>query len=143
MSKWDSRFLSLAKEVSTWSKDPSTGVGAVIVDKDHRLVSVGFNGFPRGIKDDERLNNRELKYEYTIHAEVNAVLFAKQPLDDCTIYVWPLPPCSRCAAILAQSGIARVVSQAVTEERWKESCGHGESLLKEAEVDYYLTGEAK
>lgn len=138
MTKWDDRFLSLAKTVSTWSKDPSTGVGAVIVDAQHRVVSLGFNGFPRGIKDDERLSNRTQKYEITIHAELNAILFAKHPLDGCTMYVYPLPPCGRCAAMVAQSGISRIVSLDVKEERWKESCGLGQNILKEAGVASFL-----
>lgn len=141
MSKWDRRFIELAKTVSTWSKDPSTGVGAVIVDKDHRIVSIGFNGFPRGIKDDERANDRSLKYEMTVHAELNACLFARHPLHDCVCYVWPYPPCARCAGVLIQSGISRVVAPTITEERWIESCKLGQSLLEEAGVQYYLSKE--
>jgi dCMP deaminase len=58
MNKWDKNFLQLAKTVSTFSKDPSTKVGAVIVDDDNRVISIGYNGFPKGIKDDNRLDNR-------------------------------------------------------------------------------------
>jgi dCMP deaminase len=140
VSKWDDRFIQLAKTVSTWSKDPSTGVGAVIVDWDNRIVSLGFNGFPRGIKDDERLESREIKYETTIHAEVNAILFSKRDLSGCTLYVWPIPPCSRCSSIIVQSGIARVVSVS-PPEHWQQSCELGKSLLEEAGVAYYLTKE--
>jgi dCMP deaminase len=132
------RFLNLAKEVANWSKDPSTKVGAVIADKDHRIVSIGFNGFPQGIKDDERLNDREKKYELTIHAEANAILFAGRSLDGCTCYTWPLPCCSRCAAIIIQSGMDRFVSLEVTEPRWIESCKLGQDLLKEAGVQTFL-----
>lgn len=141
MSKWDKRFLDLAKTVASWSKDPSTGVGAVVVDKDHRIVSLGFNGFPRGVKDDERLKDRDTKYEVTVHAEVNAVLFAQRNLTGCTCYIWPLPCCARCASILVQSGIDRVVSVQVTEPRWIESCKLGQSLLEEAGVQVYLSKE--
>lgn len=71
--KWHHRFLSLAKHVAGWSKDPSTKVGCVIA-KDKRIVSVGYNGFPEGIRDTyERLNNRELKYQIVQHAEENAI----------------------------------------------------------------------
>lgn len=138
MTKWDDRFLSLAKTVSTWSKDPSTGVGAVIVDAQHRVVSLGFNGFPRGIQDDERSQNKALKYEMTIHAEINAILFAKQSLHGCTLYVYPLTPCGRCASIIAQSGISRVVGPTVKVERWVESCQLGQDILKEAGVASFL-----
>ncbi len=141
MSKWDNRFLSLAKTVASWSKDPSTGVGAVIVDKDNRIVSLGFNGFPRGVKDDDRLNDREKKYEITVHAELNAILFARTPVDGCTIYTYPLPPCSRCASTIIQSGIVRSVAPVIDEPRWIESCKLGQSILEEAGVQYYLSKE--
>jgi dCMP deaminase len=79
MNKWDKNFLELAKTVSTFSKDPSTQVGAVIVDDDKRVISIGYNGFPKGVRDDHRLDNRELKYEMIVHAEANALLFANVP----------------------------------------------------------------
>ena len=73
MNKWDANFLTLANTVSMFSKDTSTKVGAVIVDDDNRVVSIGYNGFPKGVKDDHRLDNRELKYEMIVHAEANGV----------------------------------------------------------------------
>jgi dCMP deaminase len=83
---WDLRFLTLAKTVSTWSKDPSTKVGAVIVDKNRRVVSLGYNGFPKGVKDTiEKLEDREQKYKHMVHAERNAMLFANKSLKGCTI----------------------------------------------------------
>src|SRR3990172_2103187 len=83
LDAWDSRFLRLAEFVAQWSKDPNTKVGAVIVDGTHRIVSLGFNGFPRGVDDDERLRNRELKLKLMVHAEMNAILFAGRALDGC------------------------------------------------------------
>ena len=77
LDKWDRRYLGLAREVSCWSKDPSTKIGAVIADNQGRVVALGYNGFARNIEDaDEKLNLRELKYEMVVHAEVNAVLIA-------------------------------------------------------------------
>jgi len=76
MSKWDSRFMDLARLVASWSKDPSTQVGAVIVDQDKRIVSTGFNGFPRCVNDSPV--DREVKLLRTIHAEENALLFARR-----------------------------------------------------------------
>ena len=77
MSKWDQRFLELAKQISTWSKDPSTQVGCVVVGPDREIRSTGFNGLPRGIEDtSERLNNREIKYPMICHAEENAIMHA-------------------------------------------------------------------
>lgn len=118
--KWDVRFLQLASLVSNWSKDPSTKVGAVIVDKKNRIISIGFNGFPRGAKDDHRLNIREAKYKLVIHAEENAVLNATSPLENCTIFLTH-PPCNHCAGVLKQVGISRVVFEEPSSEfksRW-------------------------
>lgn len=138
MNKWDLRFLQVARLVAGWSKDPSTGVGAVIVDELNRVVSLGFNGFPRGVTDDARAQDRAIKYEMTVHAEVNAILFAGRSLVGCTLYGWPLSPCGRCASIIAQSGISRVVSVVTANERWVESCGLGERVLREAGVGFRL-----
>ncbi|KKM25536.1 hypothetical protein LCGC14_1593980 [marine sediment metagenome] len=107
---WDSRYLQLARLVSTWSKDPSTQTGAVITNDKHRVVSVGFNGFPQKIADDDRLQNRAVKYEMIIHAEINSLIFAGQSLEGCTLYTYPFLSCSRCASIMIQAGIKRVVA---------------------------------
>ena len=95
------------------SKDPSTQVGACIVNKDKRIVGTGYNGFPRGCSDDEFPWEREgefeeTKYPYVSHAELNAVLNATTPLTDCTIFV-ALFPCNECAKVIIQSGITEVV----------------------------------
>jgi dCMP deaminase len=140
MNKWDARFLGLAKHIAGWSKDPSTGVGAIVVDKKNRVVSLGFNGLPRGVEDSgDRLHNRETKYELVVHAEANALLFASRPVDGCTLYVWPLPPCSRCAAKIIQAGITRVVCPPVPDsvsDRWAESNLLAFEILDEAGVEY-------
>ena len=74
-SKWDVRFLELADHISSWSKDPSTKVGCIIVGADREIRSTGFNGFPRGIDDsEERLTDREEKYPLICHAEENAIM---------------------------------------------------------------------
>ena len=72
MNKWDDRFLKLATVIGNWSKDPSTKVGAVIVNDDNKIISTGYNGFPRGIRDDDRLDNRAQKYDLIVHAEANS-----------------------------------------------------------------------
>ena len=111
--KWDKRYMQIAIEVSKWSKDPSTKVGAVIVGKKGQIVSQGYNGFPRGIKDSwERLNTRETKYKFILHAEMNAILNALyngSSVNDCTIYVHGLPVCNECAKAIIQSGIREVI----------------------------------
>ena len=133
-TKWDKRFLELAKLVGSWSKDPSTQVGAVIVDENNRIVSVGYNGFPRGIEDNERLLNREEKYDIIVHAEVNALMFANKPVEKCTLYTWPFQPCSRCAGLIIQSGIKRVVSVVHSDERWKKNFTLARQLFHESGV---------
>lgn len=138
MSKWDRRFVELAKLVSTWSKDPSTKVGSVIVRPDRTIVSTGYNGFPRGTSDDELLyDNRVEKYVRVVHAEANAILFARESLQGCTIYNWREPTCGSCAALVIQSGITRVVSPPPTVDfakRWKDSLDTASKMYVEAGV---------
>jgi dCMP deaminase len=108
---WDVFFLELAQFVAEKrSKDPSTKVGAVIVDEFNRIVSIGYNGFPRGVNDcPELYANREEKYKRVVHAELNAILNAGRSVAGCTLYVWPLFTCNDCAKIVIQSGIGRIV----------------------------------
>lgn len=133
--KWDTRFIELAKHISTWSKDPSTQVGAVIIDKRNRIISTGYNGFPRGIKDTStRLNDRETKYSMVVHGEINALLFATQPLDGATLYLWPFLSCSHCTAIIINAGIKRVVAPLNDNPRWNDSIKLSCELYHEAGV---------
>lgn len=125
MTNWDSRFLALAKLVSGWSKDPSTQIGAVIVGPDNGVISVGFNGFPRGMSDDPTLyNNRDEKYSRIVHAEVNALLYAGRPIPEgCTLYTFPLVSCDRCVVQMLQAGIKKFVAPVASGdklERWGE-----------------------
>ena len=139
MTDWDKRFLKLAKHISEWSKDPSTQVGCVVVGPDRELRSTGFNGLPRGIEDNEqRLNNREIKYPLICHAEENAIMHAARigmSLKDCTAYVtWP--PCTRCARSLIQAGISTIVYPKDIEipDRWMEDFNLSLNMLKEANI---------
>lgn len=133
-TKWDKRFLELAKLVGSWSKDPSTQVGAVIVDENNRIVSVGYNGFPRRVEDNDRLLDREEKYDIIVHAEVNALMFANKSVERCTLYTWPFQPCSRCAGLIIQSGIKRVVSVVQQDERWKKNFELARQLFDESGI---------
>ena len=95
------------------SKDPSTQVGACIVNPQNRIVGVGYNGFPRGCSDDEFPWAREgaaldTKYVFVAHAELNAVLNSTEKLEGCRIFV-ALFPCNECAKVIIQSGIKEVV----------------------------------
>ena len=140
MTNWDKRFLKLAKHISEWSKDPSTKVGCVVVGPDRELRSTGFNGLPRGIEDNEqRLNNREIKYPLICHAEENAIMHAARigiSLKGCTAYVtWP--PCTRCARSLIQAGVSTIVYPENIEipERWMDDFNLSLNMLKEAKIN--------
>ena len=137
--KWDQRFLDLAAHIAAWSKDPSTKVGCVVVGADREIRSTGFNGFPRGIDDDEeRLTDRTQKYPLICHAEENAIMHAARigmPLKGCSAYVtWP--PCSRCARSLIQAGVSEVVFPEGCEvpERWQGDFETSQGMLREAGV---------
>ena len=133
--KWDQRYINLSKHIADWSKDPSTKVGAVIVDDKGRIVSLGFNGFPQKISDNDRLNDRDKKYNVIVHAEANAILFANKDLSGHTIYTYPFQPCSRCAGLIIQSGIKRVVTIKNNNPRWQEDFSTSEQMLIEAGVN--------
>jgi dCMP deaminase len=113
MNHWDKKFMELAIHVSSWSKDRSTKVGAVIVDEHSKSVlAMGYNGFPRGCDDDQDCRHeRPAKYLWTEHAERNAIYNAARNgvrLDGATIYI-PLCSCVDCTRAIIQSGIKRVV----------------------------------
>lgn len=136
---WHKYFIGLARYISTASKDPSTQTGAVIVDPDYRVVSMGYNGLPRGVEDtDERLNNRELKYKIIVHCERNAMLFARQDLRGCRLYTWPFMSCAACASMVIQSGITEVVAPRSNNPRWIEDFNLSTELFGEAGVSMTL-----
>jgi dCMP deaminase len=135
---WDERFIGLARLVAGWSKDPSTKTGCVIVRPDRTVASLGYNGLPRGVEDDpERLDDRPTKYAMTVHAEINAIVGAREVLHGCTAFVHPWPPCAPCTAAVIQAGIVRIVAPPATpeqHERWGESFAHSRAMLDEAGV---------
>jgi len=143
LTKWDSRFLKDAKEKASWSKDPSKKIGSVAVGKHKNILATGYNGFPRGITDsEERYNNREVKYQYVIHSEMNLIFnacLAGVSLEGATLYVYGLPVCSECAKGIIQVGITRVISmsQLDVSEKWVESNNLTKEMFKEAGVEYY------
>ena len=110
---WDEYFMGLAHLSAMRSKDPSTQVGAVIVDQEHKVVGIGYNGLPIGCSDDEFPWDREggmleTKYAFVVHAELNAILNSTRNLHGCTLYV-SLFPCNECAKAIIQSGIRKIV----------------------------------
>lgn len=116
IKRWDNRWLDMCEQIAGWSKDRSRKVGAVIVGSRNELLSIGWNGFPRGVDDDvECRHDRPEKYAWTVHAETNAIFNAASQgvkLAGSTIYVggdvtWP---CAGCAGAIVQSGITCVVA---------------------------------
>jgi dCMP deaminase len=136
--KWDRRFIDLMKVAEGWSKDPSTKVGAVIVRPDLTVASIGYNGFPRGMSDDDALYaDRPTKYSRIVHGEMNAILNAHGSVQGCTLYV-PFPPCDRCAVHVVQAGITRVVYVEPTEDiksRWSEAFVQTAAIFDDAGIE--------
>lgn len=147
MNAWDNTFLNLCDEIATRSKDPSTQVGACIVAPDKTIVSMGYNGFPRGCDDSPELYaDRNVKLLRTIHAEVNAIITARRDLTGCTLYVSPLHPCSNCATVIIQSGIKRVIyrtppGSADAAIRWIASFTQAVQMFDEAGVEVRAVGQ--
>lgn len=145
--KWDKRFLKLALEISTWSKDTSTQVGCVITSPDGEIVSTGYNGLCRGINDStESRHQRPQKYMWFEHAERNAIFNAAKrgiKLDGCSLYVTSTPKkfpcCCDCARAIIQSGIQKVVQISLDEtpEQWRESCKVTNEMFTEANIMFY------
>ena len=143
-NKWDNRYMELAKAVSTWSKDPSKKIGAIAIGSKGQVLAQGFNGFPRGIDDtDERLNDREIKYKYVVHAEMNLIYnatFNGISLDGSTVYIYGLPLCSECAKGLIQVGVKRIVmsrdSLESADDKWLESFELTMQLLNESGIHW-------
>ena len=133
-AKWDRRFLDRAIALADWSKD-ATKVGAVIYDSNNRPVSEGYNGLPRGLPDDTEIY--ALDTRIVIHAEVNAILFARRDLTGCTLYV-SQPTCALCAALIIQSGISRVVYPKTSlPAKWNTHKNVAEMMYKLANIEVH------
>ena len=145
---WDEKFIRIATEIASWSKDQGTKVGAVIVGPDREIRSTGYNGFCRGVNDDvPRRHDRPAKYMWTEHAERNAVYNAARigvSLIGCTLYMNFEPlPCTDCARAIIQSGIARVVGpntpfpgyRAANRKDWDESFKITAEMFEEAGIE--------
>ena len=138
---WDEYFMGVALLSGMRSKDPNTQVGACIVSEDHKILSMGYNGFPTGCSDDEFPWEREgepleNKYFYTTHSELNAILnYRGGSLEGATIYV-TLFPCNECAKAIIQAGIKTIVYK---EDKYPDSPSVRASkrMLNAAGVRYY------
>lgn len=138
LSKWDWRFIKLAEEVESWSKDPNRKVGCVLA-RDKRDVSKGYNGFPCGLSDDlSRLENPSYKGKVIIHAETNAVINAAKfgiSTEGCTAYV-TYHPCARCASVLIEAGIKKIVcpNPSLSSPKWADDFKLSSDILYESGV---------
>ena len=143
MNKYDTRYLELAKHIAGWSKDPSTGVGAVAIGDKGQVLAQGYNGFPRGVLDSkERYDNKNIKYRYVVHAEMNCIYNAGYngaSLDGSTLFVYGLPVCNDCAKGIIQVGIERVVGPKNgmdVPEKWKVSVLDTQRMFNEVGIKY-------
>jgi len=127
---WDEYFMSIASLSALRSQDPNTKVGACIVDDDHKVVSIGYNGMPRHINDEDLSWNKgeglDSKYLYVCHAEFNAILNTRDgsALKGCHLYV-TLFPCNECAKAVIQTGIKEVI---YFDDKYKDTIGNQASL---------------
>lgn len=147
-SRWDQRYIRLARHVAAWSKDPRARVGAVIASPEKgRVIALGFNGFPVGIEDDaDRLQDSDLKRQVIVHAEQNALLFAGQKANKCSIYVAGKPVCERCAVLIIQAGIREVIARhpdtLAEDSKWRAGAKLALQLFEEAGVKFRSGGES-
>jgi dCMP deaminase len=146
LTHWDHRFLRIAHEVQSWSKDPSTKCGCVLV-RERRIISTGYNGLPSSLSDKlDRYTDRDFKLSVIIHAEKNALFNAAKngaTTEGSTLYVtWP--PCSQCASAVTQAGVSTVVCPDPNSgpERWVENFTLANDLLYEAGVKVLYYSES-
>lgn len=143
---WINRWMQMAVFISSWSKDRSRKVGAVIVDDSQRVVSLGWNGFPRLVNDNiDSRHERPAKYLYFEHAERNAIYNAAANgyvVRGCTIFI-TLTPCADCARAIIQSGIKKVYCTEANweDETYKESFKAAKEMFSEAGVQLHFIND--
>ena len=146
-NKWENRYLELARDISSWSRDPSRKIGAIAVGKHGQILAQGYNGFSRGIADTpDRLHNREEKYKFTVHAEMNVIYNAclnGVSLSGADLYVYGLPICSECAKGIIQVGIKRVIMtfDTNTKDKWYESFNLTKTMFAESGIEYKVIAD--
>jgi len=147
MMSWDEKYLDLAEHISSWSKDPSSKIGAVAVGDHGQILAQGYNGFPRGVEDTlHRWHDKRIKYDYVVHAEQNVIYNASLngvSLLNSTLYVSGLPVCNECAKAIIQTGIKRVVFRLPMQDndtinlKWAKAWELTKSMFREAGVEFY------
>lgn len=139
MSHWHFKFIDLAKHIAEWSKDINRKNGAVIVDTDNNVLSLGYNGFPRGCDDSVKERYEQpTKYLYTEHAERNAIYHAARNgviIKNAKMYM-TMFCCADCARAIIQSGITEIIAPEpdLTHAKWGEHFKSAIEMLKEANV---------
>jgi len=131
---WDRRWMNLTDHIATWSHDPSSKFGAVIIRPDNSIASYGVNNFPHGIADDERWHDRQVKYDLVVHSETNALIHAHECVRGYTLYTTTVP-CIRCLVNILSAGIGRVVNWHPTADymsRWGDSVRESMARMSEA-----------
>jgi len=134
---WEEYWMKQAELISCRSKDPITQVGSVAVDKDNRQRAAGYNGFPRGVTENDERWERPLKYKFAVHSEINLITNAVRigvGLANCTMYI-TIPPCSDCAKAIIQAGITKVIYKDPPNPSSALDYEHARLLLKEAGVE--------
>jgi len=146
---WAMRFIQLAEIFASYSKDPSTKVGAVAISPDRRIIIPGYNGFPAALQDlPSRLENRDQRLKFTVHAEENVLITLRSllPPTSPSIKGWTLftthHPCSKCALALLNSPIDTVIystspSTADFELRWREDLSVSSDILEEGNIGLF------
>jgi dCMP deaminase len=136
---WDTYFFEMAKHTATRSKDPSTQVGAIIIDKDKWILSTGYNGFAPGVHEDDKRWSRPEKYKRVIHAEMNSIAAAARAghsTKGAHLYVTHYP-CLMCARLIIASGIERVYTLP-PPAGWEADAELAEQMFKEAKVEVFV-----
>lgn len=141
LSKWDRRFIQAAKTIASWSPDPSSQIGAIAISKQNLPLAWGWNAFPRHTPYKENEVEREVKYKFVVHAEMNAIYNASREsicLLGSTFYIYGIPPCLECAKGLVQVGAQRIVSvrYAIVNETWLRSYEESAILFSDAKIRY-------
>jgi dCMP deaminase len=143
---WDEFYMDMADKIASRSKDRSIKIGAVLV-KDGAIISLGYNGFPRGVSDNVDVRHeRPAKYSYTEHGERNSIYNAARSgvsTLGSTMYTQGVP-CADCARAAIQAGVSKLVAYYQADDtvmpKWKESCGIGREMLDEAGVEVVIIG---
>ncbi len=146
-TKWDGRFLELADTISAWSKDPSRGVGSVIVSPMRQVIATGYNGLPRGVEDLPDRLSRPAKYDLIVHAEMNAIIqCARNGISPvgATLYS-SFSPCIHCTLSIVQAGIARVVTRSIVkgDVHWNDSIEKSIAMFAEVGIEYCILGDSE